>query len=192
MTRAVCFILMTLAARAQDRPAVQPAMVEGRVISDLDQKPLRRAHVTLRPMDAGLTPGAYLITAEAADSGRRLLGRSAVTVAEDNVENLEQADLARACLERPDPEKPPTVLLEPRSESSATVRLPVPDGKFQCSLVADEIHDVYVLNLPADFYVSAVRANSTDVMSLGPDARLASAERCSTPTEMRGAERAWC
>jgi hypothetical protein len=57
-------------AGAQTRPGrVQSATIEGTVISDFDEKPLRRAHVTLRPMEAGLTA----IGADGDDKGRFII-----------------------------------------------------------------------------------------------------------------------
>jgi protocatechuate 3,4-dioxygenase beta subunit len=68
------------ADRGTDRR--QPARVEGKVVSDLDGRGLRRAHVVLRPIDAGLpavgtdadeqgefelrdiAPGRYTLTAD--------------------------------------------------------------------------------------------------------------------------------
>ncbi len=62
--RLVCFVVPAVIAAAQTQP-VRPAVIEGKVVGDSDEKPLRRAHVTLRPMEAGLNA----IGADADDTG---------------------------------------------------------------------------------------------------------------------------
>jgi Carboxypeptidase regulatory-like domain len=63
----MCAVANTCAAqnRPQAKPPIKLARVEGHVISDLDERPLRRAHVMLRAAEAGITS----VGAEADEKG---------------------------------------------------------------------------------------------------------------------------
>jgi len=129
-----------------------------------------------------VTAGPYLITAEGADSGQRLIGQTVVTIAEEDLENL---DLVIApdrtwsgvlLIEgggRLDPKRALLPVLEPRSERGAAARADVRNSNFQFRVMADETYDFYIQNLPDDFYIASVRVNGTDVMGFGLEGSLA-------------------
>jgi hypothetical protein len=48
---------------------------------------------------------------------------------------------------------------------------------YQFSLMGNDLYDLFVTNLPNDYYVSAVRVNGVDAMPFGIDGTAASAER---------------
>lgn len=129
-----------------------------------------------------VTPGPYLITAEGADSGKRLIGSAALTVADADVENLELVISPERILSarmridgdgRLDYRISLSVALEPRSERGASVNADVRNMGFQCPVMSGETYDLYVRNPPDDFYVSAVRVNGSDAMQLGLEGSLA-------------------
>ena len=132
----------------------------------------RAGHFEIRDV----TPGPYLITADGADAGKRLIGRATLTVAEADIENLElmiapeRIWAGRMRIEgdgRLDPRTSLNVALEPRSERGAVINADVRNLGFQCSVIGDETYDLYIRNLPDDFYLSAVRVNGSDAMAIG-------------------------
>ena len=70
----------------------------------------------------------------------------------------------------------PRVTLEPRSERGAMVEADpgFNSAPFPVTVMPDETYDVFVRNLPGNFYVSAVRVNGTDVRALGLTGSMAS------------------
>jgi hypothetical protein len=50
----LCLLAVTLAAQDRTASRIQPARLEGQIVSELTNQPLVRAHFTLRPVEAGL------------------------------------------------------------------------------------------------------------------------------------------
>jgi hypothetical protein len=63
----------------------------------------------------------------------------------------------------------PRVTLEPRSERGAIAEASPPwtSDPFAVTVMPDETYDVFVRNLPENYYISAVRVNGTDIRALG-------------------------
>ncbi len=186
--------------------ALRKVKVRGQVTSALGGQILANAAIVLQRLDAhnsgslpaparavfdreghfeirDVTPGPYLITAEGADAGRRLVGRVAVTIAENDLENLElvvsseRSWIGQVRVEgggRLDPRKALIATLEPRSEKGSVVSAGVRNSSFECSVMPGETYDLYMQNLPDDFYISAIRVNGTDVMGFGLEGGAAS------------------
>ena len=66
------------------------------------------------------------------------------------------------------------VALEPRSDSGQVVQPDIRGTDFSMAVMRDEVYDVFVENLPDDFYLSAVRIGGADVRSSGLPDNLAS------------------
>jgi hypothetical protein len=140
-----------------------------------------------------VTPGIYLMRAEGADDGVTLSARVPLTVPEQDIESVELLikpqrraaakiriegggkldlkDPSTVNLKDPltaIPKNPLTATLEPRSEHAGTVKSSVGrDSLFDFWLNEAETYDVYVENLPDDFYLSEVRVNGLDMMDRG-------------------------
>jgi len=188
---------------------VHKVKVRGRVMSGVSGQVVTTASITLQRLNSqnvarlpasvraafdrdgnfvirDVTAGAYLITAEGDDAGKRLIGRSTFTVAEEDIDALQLMISAERAWGgsirigsggRLDPAKPLVATLEPRSDKAASVRADVRNLSFQCSLLSDETYDLYLSNLPDDFYMSAVRVNGSDVMAIGLESAQASADK---------------
>ena len=94
-------LLLAQAPQPPGAPAVEAARIEGQVLSDLNGQPLRRAHVTLRPLEAGLTA----MGAEADEKGNFALrnvtpGRYSLIAERDGY--LASATFTRGALRSPD------------------------------------------------------------------------------------------
>jgi hypothetical protein len=59
------------------------------------------------------------------------------------------------------------VTLEPRSETGPMVNGNTESSGFRYQVHPDETYDVFIQNLPDDFYVASVRVNGGDVMAAG-------------------------
>jgi hypothetical protein len=129
----------------------------------------------------GVAPGAYELWVEANDAGKRLVARMPLTVAEEDVENLEliataERDWTGRISVADGGSLPanasPRVRLEPRSERGATVEVPVRNsgagkGEFRFALASEDTYDVFLAGQPSDLYLSMVRINGTDVRAMG-------------------------
>jgi hypothetical protein len=132
------------------------------------------------------TPESYIVWAESADGGKALVGHAPVIVGEADIDNVELTILG---------ERPASAVLvvdggvklddqvrlrfEPRNERGKVVeasKVAGVDG-FHFSLMGDDVYDLFVTNLPNDFYVSAVRVNGVDVMPIGIEGIGATANR---------------
>jgi len=125
-----------------------------------------------------VTPGSYQVWADGTAEGHRLVGRTFLTVAGQDIDEVNLLALparewkgvfriegssdqaSRAA---------PRVTLEPRSERGAIAEAAprFNTEPFPVTLMPDETYDVFVRNLPDNFYVSAVRVNGTDMRALG-------------------------
>ncbi len=131
-----------------------------------------------------VTPGLYLMRAEGSDDGVALSTRAALTVPEQDIESVEllikpqRRGSAKIRIEgggKLDPKNSLTAALEPRSEHGSTVNSAIGRGPtFDFWLMEAETYDVYVYNLPDDFYLSEVRVNGSNVRELGVPGHAAS------------------
>jgi len=200
--------------------AVRKAALRGRVTGGTTGVALSTATVFLERIDAGNTgtlplpvraefdkesnfiikgvaPGSYQLWADGTSEGQRLIGRTFLTVAEQDVSEVNVLALParewkgefriEGAPELGDARDPrsnaaPRVTLEPRSERGAIAEAAprFASDPFTVTLMPDETYDVFVRNLPESFYVSAVRVNGTDVRALG----LAGAMASSVPFEI--------
>ncbi len=133
-----------------------------------------------------VTPGPYLVTAEGSAAGTRLTGRAMLTVTGQDIENLdlivspELAWRGTVRIEGGGDLKLTSSLvaaLEPRTERTPAVNTPADLNGFPCKVTADETYDVYVRNLPDDFYLSSVRVNGSDAMETGLEGKAASPDK---------------
>jgi hypothetical protein len=186
---------------------VRKAALRGRVTDGTSGLPLSTATIFLERIDAGnngtlplpvraefdkesnftirqVTPGAYQVCADATSEGHRLVGRTFLTVADQDIDEVnlltqparEWKGVFRieGSVDTRDPRDPrsnaaPRVTLEPRSERGAIAEAAprFAAEPFTVTVMPDETYDVFVRNLPENFYVSAVRVNGTDVRALG-------------------------
>ena len=130
-----------------------------------------------------VSPGSYVVRVDATDSGIALTGRTLITVGNDDLDNVELlASPAQTWLGRirgEDGKSLPVnrvfrVDLEPRSDSGQAVQPDIRGTDFSMAVMRDEVYDVFVDNLPDDFYLSAVRIGGADVRSSGLPGNLAS------------------
>ena len=134
-----------------------------------------------------VTPGSYVVWAEGTDAGKRLLGRAVLTISNQDVNNLELIITGESPwgghfridgegrLRRPAALR---VTLEPRSDRGTVVTSDVNNGlSFVAPVMTNETYDLYVQNLPDDFYVYTVLLNGTDVLATGIDGSLAAPDR---------------
>jgi carboxypeptidase family protein len=183
---------------------VRKASIRGRVTDGTSGLPLSTVTIFLERLDAGntgtlplpvraefdresnftirqTTPGSYQVWADGTSEGHRLIGRTFLTVGEQDVDEVNLLALPAREWKgvfridgSPDVAGPrtnagPRVTLEPRSERGAIAEAAprFASEQFAVTLMPDETYDVFVRNLPDNFYVSAVRVNGTDVRALG-------------------------
>jgi hypothetical protein len=133
-----------------------------------------------------VAPESYVIWAESADGGKALMGHAALTVGEADIDNVELTILGEragsAVLVVDDGVKlddQVKLRFEPRNERGKIVEVSKVAGVdgLHFSLMGDELYDLFVTNLPNDFYMSGVRVNGVDVMPIGIEGVAASANR---------------
>jgi hypothetical protein len=184
--------------------AVRKASIRGRVTDGVTGLAMSTATIFLERVDAGntgtlplpvraefdkesnftireVTPGSYQVWADGTDEGRRVIGRTFLTVADQDVGDvnllaLPARDVKGVFRIEGGPNPPDArsnaalrVTLEPRSERGAIAEANPrsTSAQFTVTLMPEETYDVFVRNLPDNFYVSAVRVNGTDVRGLG-------------------------
>jgi hypothetical protein len=133
-----------------------------------------------------VTPGSYVIWAEGAGDGKGIIGHAPLTVTEsdaDNVEvTMEGERAGRAVLVVEGGVKladPVHLRFEPRNERGKVVDATETVGAegYSFGLMGGDVYDLFVTNLPNNFYLSAVRVNGTDTMPFGIQGIAASATR---------------
>jgi hypothetical protein len=133
-----------------------------------------------------VTPGAYIIWAEGGDGGKALVGHAPLTVGESDIDNVEltiEGERAgRAVLAVEGGVKLEAIVhlrFEPRNERGKVVDAAGSAGVegFHFSLMGNDVYDLFVTNLPNDYYLSSVRVNGVDAMPFGIEGFAASAER---------------
>ncbi len=185
---------------------VRKVKVRGHVISGLSGEPVGSASIALQRLDAhntasiavavhatfdrdkqfeirDVTPGTYVIWANGADGDKMLMGRARLTVGASDVDNvdltIEGERQGSAVLVVDDGKLAEVVKLrfEPRDEKGKVVEAPAGTDGFRFSLMGSDVYDLFVTNLPNDFYLSAVRVSGADVMAFGMSGVSASAAR---------------
>ena len=131
-----------------------------------------------------VSPGSYGVFVKAAGDGGKsvLTGHTLLVVGSDDINGLDLLAspalpwTGRIAIEGGGAfpaNTPLRVSLEPRSMSAQVCNAsPTRDAdsgvlEFSCDLQRDETYDVFVDNLPNDFYLSAVRVGGADVKSMG-------------------------
>jgi hypothetical protein len=130
-----------------------------------------------------VAPGSYQLWVDASVQNQRLLGRSSLLVTNGNIEDLElvvvpsrpwQGEVVAAAGATLPRNFDPRVVLEPRSERGAVLVPQSQKGTFDVDLAPYETYDVFINNLPEDFYIAAVRAGGVDVRAAGLTGTMAS------------------
>jgi hypothetical protein len=126
-----------------------------------------------------VTPGAYQVWVDATAEGHRLIGRTFLTVAGQDIDEVNLLALParewkgvlrmEGGLADARANAGPRVTLEPRSERGAITEANprFSSEPFPVTVMPGETYDVFVRNLPENFFVSAVQVNGTDVRALG-------------------------
>lgn len=186
---------------------VRKVKIHGHIISGLTGEAVAPASIAMQRVDAhntasiavtapatfdrdkrfeirDVTPGTYAIWAEGADGGKALVGHVPLTVAESDIDNVELTILSEragsgvlAVDGGVKLGEPVRLRFEPRNERGKAVEASQQGEAFQFSLMGDERYDLFVTNLPNDYYLSAVRVNGVDMMALGIEGNAASASR---------------
>jgi hypothetical protein len=151
-----------------------------------------------------ITPGSYRLYARAADdSGELLVGHTIFLAGNEDVDNLDVVAApqehwpGQVVSEGPGsltegPRVTPRITMEPRSISApvcsttATPKPPTGILGFDCTVQRDEVYDVFADNLPADYYLSAVRVGGVDVKAFGLPGNLASRTGFEVVLDSRG------
>jgi Carboxypeptidase regulatory-like domain len=127
-----------------------------------------------------VVPGSYLLRAEMTEGGKSLSGQTLILVTNQDANNVD------VIVSAPQPwtgvirflgdaafpgGKQPRVTLEPRSDNrpvaQATVHNTNTGMELETAVMTDDVYDVYVDNLPDDYYLSAVKAANFDVRATG-------------------------
>jgi hypothetical protein len=199
---------------------VRKVKVRGRVTSGVSGSTLTNAGITLTRADgsgfAGIAtdarpsfgrdgafeirdvaPGSYAVRVDATDAGISLAGRTVITVANDDLDNLEllaapaQTWSGRVITEGGKSLPRNRVLrvtLEPRSDTGQVVQPDIRGTDFTADVMRDEVYDVFVDNLPDDFYLSAVRVGGADLRASGLPGNLASRTPFDIVLDSRGGQ----
>jgi hypothetical protein len=148
-----------------------------------------------------VAPGSYgLYVRAAGEGGTVLTGHTLVLAGNEDVDNLEIVATplehwqGRLVFEGPGSPAGDgaRITLEPRSMSAtvcATTAAPDPVTgglSFACQIQRDETYDVFADNLPADYYLSAVRLGGVDVKAFGLPGNLASRGEFEVALDSRG------
>ncbi|MEI9811634.1 MAG: carboxypeptidase regulatory-like domain-containing protein [Acidobacteriota bacterium] len=145
-----------------------------------------------------VAPGTYQLWVEAASENQRLVGRAELHVTNSDIENLEIAalplrvwkgEMITATGSLPLPRGfTPQVTLEARSERGNVI---VPQvsakGEFDVAMLPGETYDVFVNNLPDNFYLSEIRVGGSDVRALGLSTSMAANLPFQIVADSRGA-----
>lgn len=123
-----------------------------------------------------LTPGSYVISAEGSEGDRALRGSALLQIGDQDAEGVElmlapqKIASAKVVVEGGgtlDAKASLVASMEPRGQRAPTTRGGVQDGLMVFSLTASETYDLYIDNLPGDFYISEIRVNGANAMVNG-------------------------
>jgi hypothetical protein len=180
---------------------VERVKLAGRITDGIAGTTLTAATITLEQLDSGNTgtlpvpinltfdrdqrfqidnvaPGSYQLWVTASFENQQLLGRSSLLVTNDSIEDLELVALPARKWQGQVVGAPrnfvPRITLEPRSERGAVIVPQVQNGVFDVQLAPYETYDVFVENLPDDYFISAVFAGGANVRAAGLATTMAS------------------
>jgi hypothetical protein len=128
-------------------------------------------------------PGNYEVVVQATDGGGKLEGFTPLLVANEDIDNLEVLADRDATWKGTfvveggkalPPNSDPQVRVEPRSEFHGGVSPSVSGLGFSFPMADGETYDVFVDNLPDDFYVSGISVGGNDLRTLGITPSMAS------------------
>jgi hypothetical protein len=127
-----------------------------------------------------VVPGSYLLRAEMTEGGKNLSGQTVILVTNQDADNVDLVvsgpkpwkGVIRLVGDKPFPSgKQPRVILEPRSDNRPVVQATVSNTntgmELDAAVMTDDVYDVFVDNLPEDYYLSSVRAANFDVRATG-------------------------
>jgi hypothetical protein len=128
-----------------------------------------------------VAPGPYEIRASVAVEGKQLIARRFLNVANENIDDIELIASPERRWSLSVKALPPArlpagsmrVRLEPRSDGGSVLEFAPDRWPFVIVLAPNETYDVFLPNLPEDFYISAVRVSGTDVRETGLEGRMA-------------------
>jgi hypothetical protein len=134
-----------------------------------------------------VTPGQYLLQATGSEGNATLTGRIPVTVSDQDVGNVELLIAAEknwgATFRVEGAERLPAaaramrVTLEPRSQHGPVIHADASPSGFRCRVRPEENYDLFVDNLPDDYYLAAIRVSGSDAMATGAAGYNASPDR---------------
>jgi hypothetical protein len=131
-----------------------------------------------------VVPGNYLLWADGSDGGKALTGRIPITVGQFDIDDadvtVEGEHTGLAILHTDGAVtlgQTPTLRFEPRNERARIVNASSDAGGYRFALTGGETYDLYVENLPNDFYVSALLVNGADRLPFGVDGGAASVDK---------------
>lgn len=179
---------------------IRKVKIRGQIISGLSGEKLSNASIFLERTDAhnvpvlaapaavrfdqatnnfeirDVTPGTYLMIADAADGGNPLSGRVPLTVPEQDIENLsliataQRRGAGKIRIEgggKVEWRQALTAVLSPRSDHATSVSAGVRAGAFEFWVTEGVTYDIDIRNLPEDFYISGATLNGSNVLDLG-------------------------
>ena len=138
----------------------------------------------------GVTAGPYLVVARSQVDNIRIVARQYLTVSDAPIDNLDltlepeknmpglirfedQSTLRMGALR---------VTIEPRSDLNPSANSQVKeDGTFQVKVAPGESYDVFVSNIPGNYYLKSVRLGNMDI---GPEGISGSAAAATVPLEV--------
>ena len=144
---------------------------------------------------ANVAPGWYQLWIESTVENRRVQGRQTLLLTNANVEDLDvvvlparawKGEVVAAANERLPAGFQPHVVLEPRSERGSIVDAAPAGGPFDVLLAPGETYDMFVVNLPEDYYVAEVRASGGDVRAAGLTGSMAGSQPFQIVLESQG------
>ncbi len=127
----------------------------------------------------GVTAGPYLLMVSGSEAGVTLTGRVPINVGDADVDNANVLAGAESIwsgtvrVDGDDAALPSglAISLEPRRPIASSERAQVSEnGEFTFPFVPDETYDLYVLNLPSNFYLKSVRLANAERLGQGLEA----------------------
>ncbi len=144
-----------------------------------------------------VAPGNYRMWVSAQVDSQPVTGEQNVLVTNADIEDLEIVVMPQRkwtgqfatsdASPLPMAPQPPRITLEPRSERGSIVEASGLD-RFDVSLWTNETYDVFVRNLPGNYYLSQVRVGGSDVRSAGLKGTMAQQQPFQLVLDPRGGQ----
>ncbi len=128
-------------------------------------------------------PGNYQVVTQATDTGTKLEGEQSLLVSNEDIDNLDlfagldatwKGELVIDGTKQLPPNSDPHVRIEARSEFHGGMAPNVENHVFSFPMAEGETYDVFVDNLPEDFYVAGVSLGGSDLRAAGITPTMAS------------------